>query len=394
MLVNLFVNMGIMLVAIYYYFSFNNSTTRYLEKNRRHYLLYTAFVSGVGLLQMMFSVVVVGIRFDFRVLLFALVFKYLDLKTAISSLVILTAARFLWGSNDVVMLNMYNSMYLLVTMPLLIYLMKDRLSNEKQLLILLANTTLTTTVASIIIMQDRLVLTYSLVMFWAINYLMLFFCKLIIKDLSHVVEMINNDCLTNLNNQRRFQEDIAILDTLDDSVSIALIDLDHFKYYNDTYGHKVGDVVLQKFSAILQEFVSNNTNAYRVGGEEFVLIMTNKTPQEAESVVKQLHQKVQAVSSLKIGQDTILHPTISIGLAHRDLAEKALETYRRSDQAVYFCKNNGRNQVKIAKSPLNLLAHEEETAEESIQERLDQVGQVLTSRLVPQTAKVTEHHDN
>lgn len=390
MLVNLFVNIGIMLATIYFYFSFNSSTTHYQEKNWRHYVIYTLCVSGVGILQMMFSIVLGDIRFDFRGLLLALAFKYLDLKITLSSIAILTVARFFWGANETSMINVGIAIYLVLTMPLLLRLMKDKLSNSKQLILLVANTTLTTSITIYYLIHNWQQLVQVMTLLWSVNYLLLFFSLLIIKDLTRMVTIINNDCLTNLNNQRRFQEDLEILDTVEDDVSIALIDIDLFKQYNDTYGHETGDLVLQKFSEILLSHIGSQTNAYRAGGEEFVLIMRGKTPQEAEQAVIRFHQMIQKTSFLEINDGTVLHPTISVGLAHRELPETARETYRRADQAVYYCKNNGRDQVKVAKSPLRLLTQHAET---KVIYDADTLGQTFGTQLAPQKAEVAERNE-
>lgn len=393
MLVNLFVNVGIMLAAIYIYFSINSSTTRYQEDTWRQYVISTLCISSVGILQMVFSIVLSDIRLDFRGLLLAIAFKYFDLKTALSSLVILTLARFIWGTNDVALINLYNGFYLLISLPLLLHIMKERLSDSKQLIILVANTTLTTTVPTLFLVKDSQLLIQVITILWAVNFLLLFFSKLIIDDMSRMVDIINYDCLTNLNNQRRFQEDLKIIDKIDDSVSIALIDIDHFKQYNDQYGHEVGDAVLKKFATLLKGFIGDQANAYRVGGEEFVLIITRKSHEEAEELVHQLHEMILNTPFLEIEQDTILRPTLSIGLAHRELPEKVLDTYRRSDQAVYYCKRNGRNQVKVAKGPLGQLTRKEEAHEGSFQDRINQVGQAINSALAPQNSEVPEIKD-
>lgn len=393
MLVNLFVNVGIMLAAIYIYFSINSSTTRYQEDTWRQYVISTLCISSVGILQMVFSIVLSDIRLDFRGLLLAIAFKYFDLKTALSSLVILTLARFIWGTNDVALINLYNGFYLLISLPLLLHFMKERLSDSKQLIILVANTTLTTTIPTLFLVKDSQLLIQVITILWAVNFLLLFFSKLIIDDMSRMVDIINYDCLTNLNDQRRFQEDLKIIDKIDDSVSIALIDIDHFKQYNDQYGHEVGDAVLKKFATLLKGFIGDQANAYRVGGEEFVLIITRKSHEEAEELVHQLHKMILNTPFLEIEQDTILRPTLSIGLAHRELPEKVLDTYRRSDQAVYYCKRNGRNQVKVAKGPLGQLTHEEEAHEGSFQDRINQVGQAINSAFAPQNSEVPEIKD-
>lgn len=390
MLVNLFINVGIMLVAIYFYFSVNRSSTNYRDPSWTHYLMYTLGLSIVGISQMIFSITIYEIRLDFRGLLFAIAFKYFDLKTAISSLIFLTLARFMWGQNNVSLLNLANGVYLLISLPLLAQYMKTRFSESTQLAILLANGTLITSISLLILIKDVMHSLQLIILLWLANFLLLFFCVAIIKDLTKMVKLINNDCLTSLNNQRRFQEDLGILESVEKDLSIALLDIDHFKLYNDTFGHEVGDMVLQKFSELLTARISLKTNAYRVGGEEFALIMTGKSQEEAEELVYELREIFEKTPYLGFVNQAITQPTVSIGLAHRVLSETPVDTYRRADQALYFSKNNGRNQVKVAQYPPIENVKVEEASNDGLLMQVDQVSQVIQAKLTAQSLQSPE----
>src|SRR5690606_17212738 len=117
----------------------------------------------------------------------------------------------------------------MLTLPLLMNYLKERLSNFAQLAILLANNLLTTTVVTFLLLEDRFLSAQIIVLYIAINYLLLFLSHLIIEDFRSMVSKINQDCLTSLNNQRRFHDDLQILNDLNDNITIALLDIDYFK---------------------------------------------------------------------------------------------------------------------------------------------------------------------
>lgn len=355
MLVNLSVNVGIMLAVIYIYFSSNYSSTRDHVAGWQRYLTETVATTAVGLLQLMFSIEVSGIRLDFRGLLLALAFKYLKLEATISSLLLLTMARFFWGSGNVAMANVVNAIYLLLSMPLLLHFMKGRLSDTKQLVVLVANTTLTTHLSTFLISQDFASFLYAMPLFWLASFSLLYFSAHIIRDMSQIVDYINYDSLTDLYNQRRFRHDLAIIEKLDQAVTIVLLDIDHFKSYNDSYGHEVGDKVLKQFGEFLKKHINSHTTVYRVGGEEFALIITGQTTDQAEAIVQRLHENTAAHPYTTLENKQIIQPSFSMGVAHRAFKEPLMATYRRADQATYYCKENGRNQVKVADFSLDSL---------------------------------------
>lgn len=347
MVINILVNAGVLLIAIYVYFKLNNSTTQYLERTFKQYLFYTACVSGVGMILMYYSIVISDVRFDFRSLLFALSIRYLGWKTTLPSIVFLMSARFLWGQNSVAMLNILMSIYFIVSLPLLVRFVKKRFSKFTQLFILLTNNLVAMAFFCFILLPDYLQTFQLMIFFAAINYFLLFLCQLIMDDLSSMVSKINQDCLTNLNNQRRFHEDLEILDEVNDKVTIGILDIDHFKAYNDSFGHEVGDLVLKKVSDTLQQHTSSLVNCYRIGGEEFAMVIVGHSRLVAERMIEDLHQAIMDLEIHGI-TESVIRPTVSIGVAHVKADETAKAAYRRADIALYQSKNNGRNQVQVA----------------------------------------------
>jgi diguanylate cyclase (GGDEF)-like protein len=163
-------------------------------------------------------------------------------------------------------------------------------------------------------------------------------------------EQAIRDPLTNLFN-RRYMEETFIRElsrAARDHVEIGVmqIDIDHFKEFNDTYGHDVGDVLLRAFANLLFAHFRDSDVPCRYGGEEFTLILINSTLDETEARARELQQSVLGLW-LDVGHGiTPAPPTLSIGVAsyptHGDTADTLI---RAADQALYAAKSQGRDKV-------------------------------------------------
>jgi diguanylate cyclase (GGDEF)-like protein len=130
-------------------------------------------------------------------------------------------------------------------------------------------------------------------------------------------------------------------------LALMILDIDHFKSINDTYGHAIGDEVLKAFAAVFRDSLRNVDSVCRFGGEEFVAILPDTDIQHAMEVAQRLRQNVEA-STLPV-EGKQLKYTISIGLT-RLLERDTLvsELILRADEALYHSKNTGRNRVTLA----------------------------------------------
>ncbi|HYR49829.1 MAG TPA: sensor domain-containing diguanylate cyclase [Candidatus Eisenbacteria bacterium] len=155
------------------------------------------------------------------------------------------------------------------------------------------------------------------------------------------------DELTKLPNRRalaqRFLQEMQRARRHHKAIAFMMIDLDHFKQVNDTYGHLNGDAVLHELAQILEHGARESDVCARYGGEEFGLILHETTEAGARTLAERIRSKVAAATfpgGLKL--------TISIGVAATD--EPALFTtlMERADQALYAAKQGGRNQVRVA----------------------------------------------
>ena len=127
---------------------------------------------------------------------------------------------------------------------------------------------------------------------------------------------------------------------------VAMVDLDHFKQVNDTFGHPVGDTVLRSVASLLAAGVRPYDQVFRYGGEEFLMCLPNTDTRSAWAIVERLRLRL-ANWSIPIKDGKSLNVTASIGVApltSEDGVEAALE---RGDAALYAAKRNGRNCVHV-----------------------------------------------
>ena len=128
--------------------------------------------------------------------------------------------------------------------------------------------------------------------------------------------------------------------------AVLMVDLDHFKRQNDTYGHLVGDAVLRDVAKTLQRHLRDVDLCARIGGEEFVLLLVD-TPLEHAALIGRRLQQIVAVQPIH-AYDEVVTQTISIGVAalpdHAQTLDLLME---RADHALYAAKRAGRNQVVV-----------------------------------------------
>ncbi|KPJ78325.1 MAG: diguanylate cyclase [Deltaproteobacteria bacterium SG8_13] len=156
------------------------------------------------------------------------------------------------------------------------------------------------------------------------------------------------DGLTKLHNSRSFYSQLEVevdrFNRYKHPLSLLLLDIDHFKEYNDNYGHLEGDKVLVRISQLIKACLRKLDTAYRYGGEEFTVILPETSGEEAVLVAERIRKTVQA-EKFTPQSDEELGITISIGTAQY-AAEEQLSTFiQRADKAMYISKQKGRNRV-------------------------------------------------
>lgn len=168
------------------------------------------------------------------------------------------------------------------------------------------------------------------------------------------------DEMTGVANHRRFKE---VLDTewkravrQSSMISLALIDIDYFKNYNDTYGHQAGDECLQQVAAVMRETISRPTDLVaRYGGEEFAVILTDTDEQGAIVVAETIRKSIESLMIPHADSDVSEWVTISVGVATRipSVDSIAKELIHHADQSLYEAKHRGRNQIAHRTSVVN-----------------------------------------
>ena len=127
---------------------------------------------------------------------------------------------------------------------------------------------------------------------------------------------------------------------------LAMLDLDHFKRVNDTYGHVSGDAVIRQAAALIKKHMNADIEGFRFGGEEFTLVFRNKTREKTLSIMEQICREME---ESRFDFDSNLTVTLSVGVAGYEPGMNRETWIQKADEALYCAKRNGRNQIKIAK---------------------------------------------
>lgn len=161
-------------------------------------------------------------------------------------------------------------------------------------------------------------------------------------------DMANKDFLTGLYNRRYFFESgNAILKKsirTQSNLALAMFDIDKFKRINDTYGHEVGDIAICEVGNVLNKYLRSSDLIARFGGEEFCILIDNISYEDAEKLFEKIRLAFEH-NIIKIN-DIELKFTVSIGVFY-GLNDNLEEMIKISDDGLYYCKNNGRNKIKI-----------------------------------------------
>lgn len=175
---------------------------------------------------------------------------------------------------------------------------------------------------------------------------------------SKILKDATLDALTGLNNRRQFElrlrQEIATAKRQHAPLCAIMMDIDHFKSVNDTYGHAVGDVTLKHVAKIIQKEIREYDIPSRYGGEEFSIILPYAEIEEAEKVAERLRASIEK-SKINIKEFDIegveeISVTISLGInSYDEKLEDPSMLYKNADKALYLAKETGRNKVVVYK---------------------------------------------
>jgi diguanylate cyclase (GGDEF)-like protein len=158
------------------------------------------------------------------------------------------------------------------------------------------------------------------------------------------------DQMTGLYNTRHFED--TLLTMLDDAnrtgspLCLAVSDIDHFKMFNDTHGHKAGDAVLQTVARVMQSCIRPDTGdqVFRYGGEEFCMLLPDTEPEEAAELMELYRKRIESHVVVHDGKEMSVKVSIGISSAPKDTKDEK-KLFEKADECLYIAKENGRNQV-------------------------------------------------
>ncbi|BCN92460.1 GGDEF domain-containing protein [Thiomicrorhabdus immobilis] len=161
------------------------------------------------------------------------------------------------------------------------------------------------------------------------------------------------DELTELGNRKAFNNAMEelIFDAQENPAGLCLIisDIDHFKKFNDNYGHLVGDSVLRYYASIMKKTKRDNETICRFGGEEFAILLANSSLEEAHERAEEIRQAIESAHLKRKNEvEPISTITASFGIAsYKGSKENSEDFIGRADQALYKAKNDGRNRIVL-----------------------------------------------
>jgi diguanylate cyclase (GGDEF)-like protein len=141
------------------------------------------------------------------------------------------------------------------------------------------------------------------------------------------------------------QREIELAKRYEQSMAVLMVDLDHFKCINESYGHTLGDQILKQLVQTIKGEIRGSDVVFRYGGEEFVVLLTNTNQSTALDVAERLRLSVNKMELERDGK--AVNASVSIGVSMLHPADTVTRILERADFAMYNAKSEGRNQVKV-----------------------------------------------
>ncbi len=169
--------------------------------------------------------------------------------------------------------------------------------------------------------------------------------KSIVSRSKAVESRMRRDPLTNLLNNGQFMTSAGAVLAEGRPSSLVLIDIDHFKTVNDTFGHPIGDRVLVGLAEVLSDSLRSEDHVGRIGGEEFAIAMVGANQEQSKSVVDRLRTVFTSIQ-FQAEDGSSFSCSFSAGVS--DLRNSVKESIRFADEALYTAKRNGRDRVEVS----------------------------------------------
>lgn len=358
MVPDLFVNFSIVISLIFIYMQF-----RWKSYKQSAIPGFSTLIDGLcggfmGYLLMYFSIPVTEeTLLDFRYVPIMLLVLFVGKRPAAISSLIIIISRFYIGMSRSAWYAIFMVSFLLIG-----YLVMSRLfKNEERMLrkglyfTLYSNVIVTYFLVN---MVGNLYILPLVILFWIISTLGGMSGVYLVNYIRNSEYLFNKyqvesstDFLTGLSNVRRFEDywnKVATEAKVNQSsCAILMIDIDHFKLTNDTYGHAAGDYVLVELGRIMEETVRKKGNVFRKGGEEFVVVLPKSDKKEALQLAETLRENVEKYDFLTKTMIRI-SVTVSIGVTvYPETINQLSSMVEMADALLYKSKNEGRNRVSV-----------------------------------------------
>lgn len=168
-------------------------------------------------------------------------------------------------------------------------------------------------------------------------------------EYKRALEMASCDALTGIQNRHALdnalQREVELAQRNRTPLSILVLDADHFKQFNDTYGHAFGDAVLKTLADTIAATIRGSDLLFRFGGEEFVVLTSQTVSDGAYLLAERIRNKVAGIHRIS---NIDVHVTLSLGVASLQPGENGATLFERADRALYAAKQKGRNRTEIA----------------------------------------------
>lgn len=353
-LLSIIANIAILITASYIFVKLIPKKKVY-TLNAKKQLLMIGIASLTSLLLMLFAVdLPKGAIIDLRQIILVLLVYYIGPKVAIPTAILISGLRLLLGVNPASIRTAIMYLILGFLLPLVCKKLVKKFNNKYVVLLILnAICVIFIALNSYVLYDSFLVYIFIYSSFLVLSSLVGILAILFIEDLLKSRSLYLNekehakmDFLTGLYNMRAFNkkwQNIEVDQTIA-TTSLMMIDIDHFKRINDSYGHANGDFVLRQLATILKIGAPDNKLVYRVGGEEFCLIVNDLSYAAQKNIAENIRTSV-ANKEFLLENGTSIQITVSIGLAASDQLKEMKKLYRLADRCLYMAKNQGRNKV-------------------------------------------------
>mgnify|MGYP005799169391 CR=1 FL=1 len=345
---SLIANIGIILLNLYILMKLKLEYVNTYIFTKGQYLKFIVLEVTVGVFLINLPIAIRGYTFDLRIVLYAIIMKYLGEKITIPVILLLELISIFFENNVSLPLNYFVVLIIVLTIKWVFERAKKHFSDMGQMLTIFYYQIIITfpfMLLQPVNFKDTLI---NYFIFISISTVLLIGFYKIITDVKYLAKLANIDNLTNVYNSRKLHQDLGRLSISSADFAVLVIDVDNFKGFNDRYGHLIGDRVLREIADILSDLTRDNYYYYRYGGEEFITIVEKCSDQKALHLAQEILENVRALE-MDIADNLKLTVTVSIGIAYRDKDENLRSTFQRADSALYIAKNNGKDQIYLTK---------------------------------------------